>query len=116
MLLGCLAMLVLGPGLLLGTDAGLSRSRNGPLGICAGTLMLEVPKVDGDLQLMPLARQAEALHLEACVDIGKSPPSRPSAAHCFLEKVMADDTAPACEFQRTTNPFFHARGCRRGAG
>ena len=61
-------------GLFQSTGAGLTRSCEGLRGLRAGALMLQMPEVDGDLQLMPLACQAEALRFEACVDVDKFSP------------------------------------------
>ena len=48
-LLGRLMTLMRGPSLLQSTDASLLRSFKGSLGLHAGTLMLQVPKVNGNL-------------------------------------------------------------------
>ena len=68
-------MLVCGPSLLQGS-ASLPRSYKGSLGLRMGALMLQVPKVDGNLQLTPLACQAEVFRLKVRVDISKLRPKK----------------------------------------
>ena len=77
--------------------------------------MLQAPKIDCDLQLVPFAHLAQTFRLKALVDIRKLYPKVAQHARRFLKKVVANDTAPACEFQFSTGPFLRALVCRTAA-
>src|SRR4051812_5316541 len=81
-----LKMAVGGPGFLLSASTRLTRSCKGCRGTCAGALMLKMPEVDGNLQLVPLMRQAKVLRLEADIDVGKLFSKLTQCTHSLLEK------------------------------
>jgi hypothetical protein len=73
-----------------------------------GALVLQAAEVDSDLELAPFPRQAKALRFEARVNIGELDPKTTQHARRFLEKVMTNDAAAACELQLMAKPFPHA--------
>ena len=75
--------------------------------------MLKVPKVDGDLQLVPLVRQAETFCLEAGINAGKLSSKPTQGAHRLPKKLMADDTPFVRKLECTANSVLRSGGRRR---
>ena len=74
--------------------------------MCIGMIALKLPKIDGDFQLVPFARQPVVLRLEAGVDVGKLSTKPDHRVHRLAIELEVDSAAPAHQRQCTTKPFF----------
>ena len=77
--------------------------------------MLKLPKVDGDLQLVPLMSQVEILRLEASVNRHELSSKVAQRNHRLLQDLVAYDTASARKLQGTAKFILRAKGCLRSS-
>ena len=115
-LLGRLATAVGSLNLLHGASASLARSREQGRRKRIGLVALKSPEVNGNLQLLPLMRQAAAFCLKPGVDIGELPAKMDHRTHRFTEEPKANSAAPTSECELVTKIFVDPGGCPGGAG
>ena len=76
----------------------------------------ELPKVNGNLQPLPLILQAAVLCLKPGVDVGKILAKMDHRTHRFTEEPEAHSAAPASERELITKTFASSGGRLRGVG
>ena len=99
------------PRLLEGPSAGLTGGRESHCSLCLIMLVLKLPKVDGDLQLVPLMSQAEVLHLKASVNHHELFSEAAWRTHRLLKDLMAYDATSTHELQCAAKSVLRAKGC-----
>ena len=96
---------------LQGPNAGLTGGREFHCGLYIVPLMLKLPKVDGDLQLVPLTSQVEVLRLVESINRRELSSKAAQRNHRLLQELVAYDTASARKLQCTAKSVLRAKGC-----